>query len=151
MKTLRQLHTLFTKLGYDKEARGQRIFAWTSGRITSGSALNEQELDDLFMTIKSEYDLLKATEQSKKKEKRSIILTTASLAGIKKSTGWEEFNAFMLHKSVVKKDLRLCSLDELDAVARQLRAVLTNTVRSAQIPGTKAWHDKRGFAKPCKN
>jgi len=141
MATIRQLQSLFTKLGYDKQTRGQRIFAWTSGRTTSSSALDQEELNELFTAIKSEYDLLKASQQNKKREKRSVILTIASGAGIKKPSGWQEFNHFMLYKSVVKKDLRLCSLDELDAVIKQLRAVLANNARSGQRPTNKAWFD----------
>ena len=144
MATIKQLQTLFSKLGYEKEARIRRIYGWTTGKKTSSKELDPDELSDLVTSLKDE-----VTERKKTKEKiilktRHVILDIATRCGIKKPSGWQEFNHFMLHKSVVKKDLRLCSLDQLEAVEKQFRAIETNNARSAEKPGTKAWHNKFG-------
>ncbi|MCH4831606.1 hypothetical protein E5F92_002425 [Flavobacterium columnare] len=54
MATIKQLQTLFSKLGILKEQRAERINAWTSGRTQSSKELQQDELDELCESLTSE-------------------------------------------------------------------------------------------------
>lgn len=145
MATIRQLQTLFSKLSIAEPQRHERINAWTSGRTTSSKELEADELQELCETLASEVKLKKQLLEDAKRQKRSNILTIATRTGIKHPNDWDTFNYFMLHKSCVKKSLRLCSLDELEQVFLQFKAIERNNEISAQKAGTKAYFNQFGL------
>lgn len=145
MATIRQLQTLFAKLGFSTKQRHERIYAWTSGRTDSSKDLQADELDELCQSLTSEVKLQKQNLEEAKRLIRSNILTIATRTGVKQPNDWDSFNYFMLHTSCVKKSLRLCNLDELDKVLLQFRALERNNAKSAQTPGTKAYFQQRGM------
>ncbi len=151
MATVKQLQTLFTKLGVTTDQRHQRIYAWTSGRTQSSKDLENDELIELCESLLNEFNKAKAKTEDEKKKKRSVVLTIATRTGIKSPNDWDTFNHFMLHSSVVKKSLNLCDLDELDTLIRQFRALEDNNKKSAQKTGTKAYWNQFGLQKPTEN
>ncbi|SNA83241.1 conserved hypothetical protein [Flavobacterium psychrophilum] len=151
MATVKKLQTLFSKLGIEVNQRHERINAWTSGRVQSAKDLQDDELIELCASLSNEFDKRKAKETELKKKKKSIILTIATRTGIKSPHDWDSFNYFMLHTSLVKKSLNLCSLDELDGLINQFRAIEQNNAKSAQKAGTKAYFNQFGLPAIGKN
>ena len=151
MATVKQLQTLFGKLGIEEKQRHERINAWTSGRTQSSKDLQADELQELCESLKSEVNAQKQQLEDAKRLRRSNILTIATRTGIKQPNDWDTFNHFMLHSSVVKKSLRLCSLDELDKVILQFRALEQSNAVSAQKAGTKAYFNQFGMPNITKN
>ncbi|PDS24669.1 hypothetical protein [Flavobacterium branchiophilum] len=151
MATIKQLQTLFSKLGIDVHQRKTRINAWTSGRTQSVKELQEEELKDLCESLSAEINLQKKHIDDAKRLRRSTILKIATAEGIKAPNDWDTFNDFMLHKSIVKKSLRLCSIEELDRVILQFRAIAQSNATSASKAGTKAYFKQFGLQKPCSN
>lgn len=143
--TVKQLQTLFSKLGFEKTQRHQRIHAWTSGRTQSANDLQPDELDDLCQALKQQVNAQKEVLEAAKRQRRSVILKIATKVGIKHPTDWDSFNHFMLHNSVAKKTLPLCSIEELDQVHQQFRALEANYERSGNKPGTKAYFNQFGM------
>lgn len=151
MATIRQLQTLFGKLGIEEKQRHERINAWTSGRTQSSKDLQADELQELCDSLASEVKLQKQLLEDAKRQRRSSILTIATRTGIKQPNDWDTFNHFMLHNSCAKKSLRLCSLDELEKVLLQFRALEKNNAISAQKAGTKAYFNQFGMPGLNKN
>jgi hypothetical protein len=151
MATIKQLQTLFAKLGIAELQRHERINAWTSGRTKTSKELQADELQELCDSLKSEVNAQKQQLEDAKRQRRSSILTIATRTGIKQPNDWDTFNHFMLHSSVVKKSLRLCSLEELEKVILQFRALEQNNARSAQKAGTKAFFNQFGMPGLNKN
>lgn len=151
MATIKQLQTLFGKLGIAEPQRHERINAWTSGRAQSSKDLQQDELEELCESLASEVKLQKQLFEDAKRQRRSAILTIATRTGIKQPSDWDTFNHFMLHKSCVRKSLRLCNLDELEQVILQFRALEHNNAISAQKAGTKAYFNQLGMQKPSNN
>jgi hypothetical protein len=153
MATIKQLQTLFGKLGIAAPQRHQRIYAWTSGRTQTSKELQADELQELCDSLASEVQFQKSKIEDAKRLRRSSILIIATNQGIKHRDPqeWDSFNNFMLHKSCVKKSLRLCSIDELDKVLLQFRALQQSNAISAQTPGTKAYFNQYGLPKISKN
>ncbi len=85
------------------------------------------------------------------KRKRSIILTIATKTGIKEADSWTKFNNWMLHSSILKKELHAYDYVELDELTKQFRALEVNYKNSAEKTGTKAWHHATGIPKPSTN
>lgn len=151
MATIKQLQTLFSKLGVEKTKRAERINAWTSGRTQTSKELQDDELQELCDSLKSELDRQKQIFEDAKRQRRSTILTIATKEGIKQPNDWDTFNHFMLHKSVARKSLRLCNLDELEQVILQFRALAQSNAISAQKVGTKAYFNQFGMPNITKN
>jgi len=151
MATIKQLQTLFTKLGVTEPQRHERIHAWTSGRTQSLKELQADELQELCNTLADELNKQQQQIEDTKRLKRSTVLTIATRTGIKQPDNWGSFNHFMLHSSVVKKSLNLCNLDELELVIKQFRALEHSNARSAQKPGTKAFFNQLGMPEINKN
>lgn len=78
-----------------------------------------------------------------KKKYRSQVLAIATRTGIHDTNNWEKFNRFMLYNSIYKKTLNLYTLDELEELVIQFRALERNYNNSAEKTGTKAWAHKR--------
>jgi hydrogenase maturation factor HypE len=151
MATVKQLETLFSKLGIAAEQRHERINAWTAGRTRSAKELDKEELEELCQSLASDVKSTKLELENALRKKRSIVLKIATEQGIKSPNDFDSFNHFMLHSSVVKKSLNLCDLVELDAVIIQFRGIETNNNRSAQKAGTKAYFQQFGLPKISKN
>ncbi len=145
MATIKQLQTLFGKLGIAEPQRHQRINAWTSGRTQTSKELQADELQELCESLKSEVNAQKQQLDDAKRLRRSTILTIATRTGIKQPNDWDTFNHFMLHSSFVKKSLNICNLDELELVINQFRALERSNAKSAQTAGTKAFFNERGM------
>ena len=151
MATIKQLQTLFAKLGVAEPQRQERINAWTAGRTQSLKDLQADELQELSDTLTGELSKQKQQIEDTKRLKRSTILTIATRTGIKQPDDWGTFNHFMLHSSVVKKSLNLCNLDELELVTNQFRALEHSNAKSAQKAGTKAYFNQLGMPNISKN
>jgi hypothetical protein len=151
MATVKQLQVLFTKLGIEKQQRHQRIHAWTSGRTNSSQELHSDELQELCNTFSNEWKRKTEALQDEKQLIISGILNLAEKTGIKQPGDYGSFNHFMLYKSVVKKDLPLCNLEELRLVLEQFRALKHNNDKSAQNAGTKAFFNQLGMPNISKN
>ncbi len=80
-----------------------------------------------------------------KKKLRSQVLTIATRTGIHDTNDWEKFNRFMLHNTIYKKSLNLYTLEELEELVKQFRALEFNYNNSANKVGTKAWAHKRNL------
>lgn len=147
MATIKQLQTLFSKLGIAEPQRHERINAWTSGRTQTSKELWANELQELCDLLASEVKFQKQQLEDAKRLRRSSILIIATKEGIKHPNPqeWDTFNHFMLHKSVARKSLRLCSLDELDKVLIQFRALQQSNAIAAQKVGTKAYFKQYGM------
>lgn len=151
MSTIKQLQTLFTKLGIAETERHERIGAWTSGRTESAKELQADELEELYESLVSEFNREKEQLQKVKRLRISAILAIATREGIKHPNNWDSFNRFMLHRSVVKKFLNLCDLEELEQVLTQFRALEQNNAKSAEKAGTKAYFNQFGMPNISKN
>jgi hypothetical protein len=151
MATTKQLQTLFSKLGIAEPQRHERINAWTSGRTNSSKELLPDELQELCESLASEVKFQKQKFDDAKRLRRSTILTIATRTGVKQPNDWDTFNKFMLNQSVVKKSLTLCSLDELELVIKQFRALEHSNAQSAQKAGTKAYFNQFGMPNINKN
>lgn len=144
MASFKQLMTLFSKSGIDEQSRREVIYRFTNGRTQSVRDLNLQELKGLCSKLSSR-NFIKNVEPNTellKKKKRSIVLKLATKVGIHNTENWENFNHFMLHSSILKKQLNAYQLDELDQLIRQFRAIEENFERSARKVGTKAHSHK---------
>lgn len=151
MATIKQLQTLFAKLGVAEPQRHERINAWTSGRTQTSKELHADELQELCDSLASEVKFQKQQLEDAKRLRRSTILTIATRTGVKQPNDWDSFNNFMLHKSCARKSLRLCDLDELEKVILQFRALEQSNAISAQKAGTKAYFNQFGMPKINKN
>ncbi len=151
MATVKQLQTLFGKLGVEQPQRHARINAWTSGRTQTSKELYPEELQELCDSLASEVKHQKQQLEDAKRLRRSTILTIATRTGVKQPNDWDTFNHFMLHSSVVKKSLNICNLDELELVINQFRALERNNAISAQKAGTKAYFNQLGMPNISKN
>lgn len=151
MATVKQLQTLFGKLGVEQPQRHARINAWTSGRTQTSKELYPDELQELCDSLASEVKHQKQQLEDAKRLRRSTILTIATRTGVKQPNDWDTFNHFMLHSSVVKKSLNICNLDELELVINQFRALERKNAISAQKAGTKAYFNQLGMPNISKN
>ncbi|MDP2061330.1 MAG: hypothetical protein U1C58_06180 [Flavobacteriaceae bacterium] len=143
MATIKQLMTLLGRAGIREEARREMIYNFTGGRTQSARDLNTKELLSLC-------NKLQANQQQDQIElimrrKRSVVLTIATRTGIKEPNGWSKFNLWMKNRSIFKKELHNYDFDELDQLVRQFRGLEANFNRSAEKPGTKAWHQATGI------
>lgn len=150
MQPHKRLMTLLSKLGIDDEQRHDMVYQYTRGRTQSTRDLTLVELNDLCARFQAILD-----EQNKKytdqlRRLRSLALSVASRAGIKQPGDWESFNRWMINSSVHHKRLDAHTLEELNNLIQQLRAIEHHNTQSAAHPGTKAWYRRFGSA-PCSN
>jgi hypothetical protein len=78
MATIKQLQTLFGKLGIAAPQRHQRIYAWTSGRTQTSKELQADELQELCDSLASEVQFQKSKIEDAKRLRRSSILIIAT-------------------------------------------------------------------------
>ncbi len=148
----RQLMAILNKKGFDADSRHELVYSYTEGRTKSTRELFDLELTDLVNQLnKIEQVSSQLTEQIALKEKRAIILAIAQRVGIHEGTSFDKFNAFMETRSILKKRLSKYTLDELDELIKQFRGLEANFQKSAEKPGTKAWHQANGLPIPTNN
>lgn len=135
--------TLLNRAGIDEEARREMIYHYTDGRTDSVRDLSNRELLALCGKL-SEHQLQQGIELIMR-HKRSIVLAIATRTGIKQPNGWEKFNSWMKTRSIYKKELHAYRNNELDQLIRQFRGIEAHFTKSAEKPGTKAWHQKTGI------
>jgi hypothetical protein len=123
------------------------ISGFTGHRTTLVDELTDTEVSRLLAIycpseniLETECNALK--EDILKKSWKSKILKLAEDTGIKEKDGFQKFNNWMLLSSVFKKHLNAHSIEELQALYRQIRGVQHNNAKSAKKPLTKAWWAK---------
>ena len=139
------------KAGYRID-RADLVRELTKGRTRSLRELSHIEYTHLinqmreFAATMATYDM-----EIESKRKRSQVLAIATRTGLKDPNDWRKFNAFMKERSILKKPLNRYNLSELDALVDQFRAIEANYKKSAEKPGTAAWHHKHGFRLASEN
>ncbi|MDC9722397.1 MAG: hypothetical protein PSN34_06445 [Urechidicola sp.] len=145
MATHKKLMTLFSKNGFDELTRHELVYAWSRGRTKSTKFLSPNEIDALCHKLETSFKFatnVDAAIELEKKKKRSIILKIAQNVGIHTPNDWSVFNGFMKRSSILKKQLNNYSLEELDKLIKQFRAIESNYNNSAKKSGTKAHNHK---------
>jgi len=143
MATIKQLMTLLGRAGIREEARREMIYNFTNGRTDSAKNLSTKELQSLCGELQNRQQ--QGELEMIMRRKRSVVLTIATRTGIKEPNGWSKFNLWMKSKSIFKKELHKYDYDELDQLVRQFRGLEANFKKSAEKPGTKAWHQSTGI------
>lgn len=140
---------LMSKAGLnDTKTRHDYIHAWTRGRTESSKELFDNEMDDLIWKLENDFAFasnperaVQAITEMAMREKRSIVLAIAQRVGIHEGTSFTKFNAWMKKCSVLKKDLRHYTYDELcNQLVPQMHKLEANYRASAEKAGTKAWY-----------
>jgi len=137
----RKLMTLLSKAGFDDDKRHEFVYHWTNGRTQSTKDLSEFELVQMIARIENDHNFENKVNEEMEtvmRRKRSAVLAIASRTGIFPNGNWDLFNRFMLKSSVLHKPLHQYSIEELDKLLKQFRAIETNFNKSAKKPGTKA-------------
>lgn len=148
----RQLMAILTKKGFTADDRHSLVYSFTDGRYTSTRDLNDQEVALLILKLQaSDNQRAQLDHQILLREKRAVVLSIAQRVGIHEGTSFSKFNAFMIARSIHKKQLNDYNIDELDQLILQFRGLEANYQRSAQIPGTKAWNASNGFNQISEN
>lgn len=148
----RQLMAILTKKGFSADDRHSLVFSFTGGRHTSTRDLNDTEVAGLIQKLQaSDNERAQLDHQILLREKRAVVLAIAQRVGIHEGTSFSKFNAFMIARSIYKKELNSYTIHELDELIRQFRGLEANYQRSAQIPGTKAWNASNGFNQISEN
>lgn len=152
----RKLMTLLGKAGIDNDTRHDMVYSWTSGRTASTKELFDREVDDLIWKITNDFTFrneLNPHLEIERRNKRATVLAIAGRVGFfpNGSSNFETFNSFMLSGSILKMHLGKYKLDELDQLIKQFRAIEKNYDKSAEQPGTKAWHHKNKLPKAGDN
>lgn len=136
---LKQLFATFNPLNVAIEVNG-----FTGFRTTSIDDLTEDEVIKLLeihtpkeKTVEHENNALKL--ELLRTGWISKILKVAEDTGIKEKGDFQKFNNWMYMSSVFKKHLKAHSIDELQALHKQLHAVKSNNAKSAKKPLTEAW------------
>lgn len=149
MATIKQLMTLLGKAGIKEELRYEMVYHFTNGRTQSVRDLTPKELAAMCEELQSRF--MASDLEIQMRKKRSIVLTIATRTGIKSATSWIEFNNWMLHRSIYKKELHAYDYDELDDLIVQFRGLESNYQKSAEKAGTKAWTHANGFTPISQN
>lgn len=146
----RRMMALFARARITDDQRHELVYAWTSGRTSSSSSLELQEMRDIIWKFENQFDAPATVLyiEAEKKKQRAIVLKIATDTGIKEPENFEKFNRFMLNYSILKKELHRYNLEELYELVKQFRGLERNYQRSAQQPGTKAWHHSNGLPIP---
>lgn len=131
----------------DAETRHELVYEWTAGRTTSSKLMTEPEIDCVIKSFENglmSIDREKAALELAKRDKRAAILAIATRVGFfpDGTSNFDYFNAWMLKNSVLKKELWKYTIYELDQLSRQFRGIEKHFNKSAETPGTKAWHIK---------
>jgi hypothetical protein len=149
----RQLMTILNRMNIDEETRHELVYSWTKGRTSSTRELTPDELINLVWKLNNDATMrnAKAAVELQKKQKRSTVLAIAQRCGIHEGTSFVQFNSFMLNKSIHKKEMFKFTINELDELIKQFRAIERNYSRSAQNAGTKAYNHAHGFANVSNN
>jgi hypothetical protein len=149
----KQLMALLSRAGIDEQTRHDLVRGWTAGRTNSSKGLTIQELTDIVWKLQNDssfaQNIRSASEallQIQLKKKRTVILTIAQRIGLHSGTDFTRFNSFMQNSSVLHKKLQKYTLEELDVLTKQFRAIEQNYNRSAATAGTKAWQHNHGFS-----
>lgn len=148
--------TVLSKSRIDEDSRHDLVYSWTSGRTASTKELYDREMDDLIWKISNDFNFrnqLNPNLEIERRNKRATVLAIAGRVGFfpEGSSNFVAFNSFMVNNSILKKRLEKYLLDELDALIKQFRAIEANYNKSADQPGTKAWHHKNKLPKPGDN
>lgn len=151
--TRRRMMALFTRARIDDDMRHELVNAWTNGRTSSSASLFLSEMKDLIWKLENNFDAPATILylEAERKKLRSIVLRIATDTGIKDPHDFVRFNRFMKEYSVLKKDLHKYTLEELQQLVRQFRALESNYKQSATHPGTKAWYQSSGIPVPVEN
>lgn len=138
----RRLMTLLSRQGYDTEARHELVWQFTNMRTESTRDLTNTELWELCNWLEQRVPKEEqTTNELLLREKRAIVLSIATRVGIHDTNDWGKFNAFMLHRSILKKPLKDYKLKELNRLIQQFRRIEENYNNSADSYNTKAfWH-----------
>ena len=138
------------------EQRHELVFVWTEGRTTSSKEMFDHEID--FVINSLNHNLTDASREMAalelvKRDKRAVVLAIAGRVGFfpDGSSNFNYFNSWMQKNSLLKKDLYKYTIDELDALQKQFRGIEANFNKSAEVPGTKAWHIKNKIPFESKN
>ncbi len=142
MATLQDLQELFAER--KPETVAMQISGFTGWRTTRLEELSPEEINRLYsihspklQDVEAEFNAFKA--ELIMKAWRSKILAAAEKAGFKEPGCFHKFNGWMVQRSKFKKALSAHNVEELKELHRQINAALTNNLRSAQKPMTKAW------------
>lgn len=141
MKTANDIRSYFKDM--EEHEIGLALYDFTQ-RTTVIEDLTQAEID----LISKFYEFRNKTPEeiyrynNRLKEWRSNVLALATEAGIKEPTSFQKFNNWMLRYSIEKKPLNQHSIEELEALYKQIKALMRSNALSATKPMTKAWYGK---------
>lgn len=85
--------------------------------------LNEQQLDEAIALMEERKRLATTPVSEEVRKARSLVLKQLMCMGIHTNVDWNRTNVYLLHKRICGKLLFECSLDELKALLKKLRAI----------------------------
>lgn len=154
----RRLMTLLSKAGFDDETRHQLVYTWTNGRTESTKELTVEELTDIVWKLENDKTFSASPRQTTNammllavKQKRSVVLAIAQRCGLHSGEDFEQFNSFMVNRSILKKRLNKYTFEELDQLIAQMHKLEANFKKSALKAYSKAWHKHHGIPETSKN
>lgn len=124
----KRLYALLTQLNL-LEMKANLASQYSTGRTSETSQLTIKECSQLIMYLESQLqkkEQQQLDEQQLIKRKRGKVLHLAVASGFKNEKGdidYKRFNAFMLTKSIYKKQLKEYNLGELDKLITQFEQI----------------------------